>query len=74
MNVMGSIGKLHLQIFQSEYTYLSKVKFMRWLVRGCSLRKKIYSKGSNRDLKALGISIMTQLKTGLGEVMRENDD
>jgi hypothetical protein len=53
--------------------YLSKVNFMNSFIESCSL-PKIYRVGRLRDLKALVISVTTQLETGLEEIMRENGD
>jgi len=46
---------------------------MKSLKESCSL-SRIYRVGRHRDLKALDISVMTQLERGLEEIMRENGD
>jgi hypothetical protein len=46
---------------------------MESLIESCSL-SRIYLIGRHRDLKALGISVMTQLESWLEEILRETDD
>jgi len=46
---------------------------MKSLIENCSLLR-IYLVGRDRDLKASGISVMTQLESGLEEILRETGD
>jgi hypothetical protein len=53
--------------------YLSRVKFVRRLIGSCNLQR-IYPEGRQRDWKALGFSMMTQLESGLEKIIRETGD